>query len=232
MKVQLCPRRAAKTLFFILGLLLSANILAIAFRYLPDTLLTSVLQLFDFNTENSFPTLYSFIILLLSAALLGLIGMLARQQGMRGRGWFILSLVFLFLAIDETLMIHEAIMVLVRESFNTTGIFYYAWIIPYSFLLVLLIFSLLPFIIKLPSDTRRNFFLAGFIFVSGAIGIEALTGWHVTAVGGDKNLVYEILYTIEELLEMVGIVLFIYALLNHISRYTHLATIIVGKKTS
>ncbi|NET34947.1 MAG: hypothetical protein F6K19_23465 [Cyanothece sp. SIO1E1] len=231
MKVQLCPKGATKTLLFILGLLLSANILAITFRYFPDTLLTSALQLFDFNTENSFPTLYSFIILLLSAGLLGLIGMLSRQQGKRGRGWFILSLVFLFLAVDETLMIHEALMVPVRETLNTTGFLYYAWIIPYSILLVLLFFILLPFIVKLPNDTRRNFFLAGFIFVAGAIGVEAITGWHVTAAG-DKNLVYEILYTIEELLEMVGIVLFIYALLNHISRYTHLATIIVGKKMS
>ena len=219
MKVQLCPKGAAKTLLFILGLLLSANILAITLRYFPENLLTSVLQLFDFNTENSFPTLYSFIILLLSAALLSLIGMLSRRQGSRGRGWFIQSLVFLFLAIDETLMVHEALMVPVRD----------AWIIPYSFLLLLLVFSLLPFLIKLPSDTRNSFFLAGFIFVSGAIGIEAFTGWYVTSFG-EHNLVYEILYTIEELLEMGGIVLFIYALLNHICRYTRLAMIVVGKR--
>lgn len=229
MEVHLCPKRATKALLLVVGLLLSANILAIVFRYLPDTLLTSAFQLFDFNSENSFPTLYSFVILLLAAILLFLVGMLTRKQGRRSRGWFVLALVFVFLAIDESLMIHEALMVPVRESLSATGLFYYAWIVPYSLLLLLLVFSLFPFILNLPSDTRRNFFLAGFIFVTGAVGVEALAGWHVTATG-DDNLVYEVLYTIEELLEMVGIVLFIYALLNHIGRYTHLATIIVGQK--
>ena len=229
MEVHLCPKKTTKALLLIVGLLLSANILAIIFRYLPDTFLTSVLQLFDFNSENSFPTLYSFVILLVSAILLCLVGMLTRKQGYRSRGWFTLSLVFLFLAIDESLMIHEALMVPVRESLSATGFLYYAWIIPYSVLLVLLGLSLFPFIIRLPDDTRRNFFIAGFIFVAGAIGVEALAGWHVTSYG-DKNLTYELLYTIEELLEMVGIVLFIYSLLKHISRYTNLATIIVGKK--
>lgn len=209
--------------------MLSANILAIIFRYLPDTFLTSILQLFDFNSENSFPTLYSFLILLLSAILLYLVGMLTKRQGGRGRAWFILSLVFLFLAIDESLMIHEALMIPVRESFNATGFLYYAWIIPYSILLVLLGLSLIPFILKLPSDTRRNFILAGLIFVAGALGVEALAGWHVTSFG-DNNLTYEVLYTVEELLEMLGIVLFIHALLKHISHYTHLATIVVGKR--
>ena len=49
------------------------------------------------------------------------------------------------------------------------------------------------------------------IYVSGVIGVEAVSGWHFE-VFGKHNLGYNLLVTLEEGLEMLGVVVFIYAL--------------------
>jgi hypothetical protein len=67
----------------------------------------------------------------------------------------------------------------------------------------------------LPARTRRLFLAAGAIFVAGAIGVEAVSGMQAS-LHGEQNLTYHLVITVEELLEMTGIVIFIYALLDYI----------------
>ena len=56
---------------------------------------------------------------------------------------------------------------------------------------------------------------AGVLFISGAVGIEVFSAREADLNGTD-TLLYSILYTVEELCEMIGIVIFCYALLRYI----------------
>lgn len=58
---------------------------------------------------------------------------------------------------------------------------------------------------------------SGAIFVTGALGLESVGGFYWEAQG-NQALQYIAATTTEELLEMLGIVLFMYALVDHIRR--------------
>lgn len=233
MELHLNPKKTFKVLLLCLVFLLIANLAAIGFRYLPShpvfNALTSVTQLFDFNSERSFPTLYSFLLLLGASWLLFIISVFVKRQKKGHHYWLVLSFIFLFLAIDEALMIHEKIMVYTRMFLNTSGYLYYAWIIPYGILLIIFCVSYLPFLWRLPQTTRQQFILAGTIFVIGAIGIESMGGKQFT-LEGEENLTFKILYTIEELFEILGITIFIYALLGYLRPKAEHLTIILKRK--
>ena len=114
--------------------------------------------------------------------------------------------------------LHEKVIDPVRSFFNTSGFFYFAWIIPASILVLTCLLVFLRFLLGLPAKTRRLFLIAGTVYVSGCIGMEMLGGYY-TELHGEQNLVVAILTTIEEFLEMLGIAIFIYALLWYISTY-------------
>ena len=123
-----------------------------------------------------------------------------------------LSLIFLFLGIDEQISIHELISKPTREILGTSELLYHAWVIPYGVLLLAFIMGYSRFLLTLPRQTAKMFLFSGTIFVSGAMGFEMIGGWHVEIYGPD-NALYSIYYTCEELLEMLGIAWFIHAIL-------------------
>ena len=79
--------------------------------------------------------------------------------------------------------------------------------------LVLSLIPLLKFIKQLPLQIAILFVVSGLIYVGGAIGFEMMEA-NIHDTIGKKNLGYSILITIEEVLEMIGITLFIFALLK------------------
>lgn len=76
------------------------------------------------------------------------------------------------------------------------------------------------FVFNIPAATRILFFIAGTV-VLGAAGMEMVggncgssQGW--SAFGTNKvDIVYAMIITLEEFLEMVGIIIFIHALLGY-----------------
>ena len=62
------------------------------------------------------------------------------------------------------------------------------------------------------------FVVAGIIYVGGALGVEAVSGLWAERHGED-NLVYMTISTVEELMEMIGIIVFIHALLDYTGRH-------------
>jgi len=63
---------------------------------------------------------------------------------------------------------------------------------------------------------RRTFFVAATIYIGGCIGFE-LIGGHYAELHGRENLIYSMIATVEESLEMGGIIVFIWGLLTYIS---------------
>ena len=136
--------------------------------------------------------------------------------------WFVLGAIFFFLGFDEAFAIHEELNAPLRSALGLgghqlvpdyTSLFYYAWVIPYGILTLIVGLIYLPFLYNLPSRTRNLFFLAGAMYVTGALVLELVEGL-IQSVGAPRPI-YVLLYVIEETLEMGGIILFINALLEH-----------------
>jgi hypothetical protein len=179
--------------------------------------LFGLVHLFSLNAEENIPALYSTISLLFCAILLALIAVGTKATGGRYTlHWAFLSLVFIFLSMDEALSFHESSTVPLRKSLNTSGVLFYAWIIPYALAVLVLFLVYLRFLLNLNRQTRNHFFLAGLIYVSGAMLFEIPGGIYDEAFGRHTP-VYALISTVEELLEMGGILLFIYALTSYLS---------------
>ena len=79
---------------------------------------------------------------------------------------------------------------------------------------------LLPFVSKLPTDTRRYFLIAGCVFVTGAVGFEYLGALMLETgiVESRKDMAYLVRRLFEEGFEMYGVAIFNCALYREILR--------------
>jgi len=181
--------------------------------------LYAVIKLFYVDLEQNFPAYFSSALLLFSALLLLVITMLERKRKASNvLKWAILSICFLFLAVDEALSFHERLINPIRNllSSDNLGIFYYAWVIPgITFVLIFAIFFL-RFFLQLNTKTKLTFLIAAAMYIGGAIGIEFINGYYAE-LHGEENLIYSMLSNLEECLEMAGTIVFIWGLLVYIS---------------
>lgn len=185
---------------------------------------------FNADREGNLPTLFSTMLLFFNVFFLTLITYIVRKEGGKYVPWCILACAFFFLGLDETIQIHEKVSEIVLTRFNTSGVFQYAWVIPYGIAFLIFAMLMLKFVLNLPSDTRKWIIIAGILYVGGAIGLEMVASSiydSTTFKGGDGHLYYA-LSTTEELMEMSGAVMFVYAFSNHISKHLSRLSISIG----
>lgn len=214
------PKRVALLLTGVIGVLLLASLAGSFSTYvLGHGNLFGIVRLFNVDKEGNIPTWYASISLLACSVLLAIIAQAQpKETTPNSKDWSALAAVFLFLSIDESARLHELLILPLRTSLGTRGILYFAWVIPYGLLVAFLGLRFLKFLTQLPTKTRRSFFLAAFLYLGGALGMEMIAGQYTTFYGQD-NLTYALLTTIEEALEMSGVLVFIYALLVYLRRY-------------
>ena len=134
--------------------------------------------------------------------------------------WISLAVIFVYLAIDESIKIHELLTKPLRDSLGTSGILLYAWVIVAVPVVIALGIIFLPFILHLHRKTKRLFLLAAVLYVGGALGFEMIAGSYISQFGID-NPIYLFISTIEETLELTGLIVLIYALLDYIGVNFH-----------
>ena len=218
MDIDISPRKILIIMVSVIGLLLFANVMGLVSTYVfHHPYLYGLIDLIDFDSEKNLPTMYSTLQLLVASCLLAVIGSSHKSGGTNYAPWYVLAAIFLFLGIDEFVQIHERFLDSVREDFKLTGLFYYAWVVPYGLGVLAFVIAFSRFLLRLPRKTMRWFIASGAIYVTGAIGFEMLGARHFESYGLD-NVAYSILYTCEESLEMLGIALFIYSLLAYASK--------------
>lgn len=215
MNIEVSPRQALIVLLSIIGFLVLANIAGIVakFAFGQDSFF-GLIGLFDLHSERNIPTLFSSLQLALAGLLLFLIGSKHQSSGEKFIAWIVLAAIFLFLAIDETAVIHERLSEPVRAVLNPGGFFYFPWVIPYGIVVMLILVGFSRFLMQLPKPISTWFLASGAIYIGGAIGFEMLSARHKQLFGSD-NVSYALYYTVEETLEMLGIALFLYALLKY-----------------
>ena len=175
-------------------------------------------RMFNLDREMNLPTWYSAFMLSFCALLLRVIALGKKRKSERYfRHWNFLSYLFLFLAFDEVLQIHE-LFIIKDISRMLPGIFYSVWVIPYGIALIIFAHKYWKFTRDLPNQTRFYFILAAIFYIGGALGME-MVGSYWTDLEGQQNLVYALMATLEEVMEMMGIIVLIYGLLNYIKNW-------------
>lgn len=231
MNIRISPRKFFLAMLYMIAALLALHIVCHVIKFCcTHNHMMGLVPLFNFDAEANVPTFFSALSLLFSSVLLFVISIGSKRKGSHFIPWLLLSVFFLFLTIDEIAFIHEHFSAALRARFHTSGMLYFAWIIPYGMALLVFVLCYSKFLIDLPRKTRILFLVSGAIFIAGALGFELLGGRHLSLHGGN-NVAYALYYTCEELLEMLGIALFNYALLLYIVNAFQVLTITLGAET-
>jgi len=127
-----------------------------------------------------------------------------------------LALIFAYISLDELARLHELTFAPLRRGLNATGPFYFTWVVPGAAIVVVLFATYLRFLLDLPARTRVQFVFAGAMYVTGALGMEMVSGVMASG-GGGESLAGSLVSAVEESLEMLGILVFNYALLRYLA---------------
>ncbi len=214
MEFQIRPGKLALSLMVCAVLLVIAHVGgAIMSHVFHHPRVYGLIATFDLNVENNVPTFFSTFILVACAVLLSVIASQPRVTPKAGY-WKWLAIIFVFLAVDEDASLHELLIGPVGDTLQVTGLLYFAWIIPYGLAVLIIGLLYVRFVWSLPVQTRRLFIAAGSLYLGGALGVESVGGWYFSQHGEEEDLAYSLLVAVEESLEMSGVILFIYALLD------------------
>lgn len=216
-----------KTLLIIAFMLIVASIAGQMMKYVfGHPTVHGLVPLFDVSQEQNIPTLFSVLLLTICSILLCVAFYFDHKQaaGLK-MYWATLAAGFTYLAVDEFAELHEKFGLSVRPFMGEYlhGFFYYSWVVPALAMVLFLSIFYSSFLFKLPKIIRINFIIAAIIYVTGLIGIEMLGG-NYHELNGSENLTYSMITTLEESLEMLGLILFIRALLNYLfAQYSELS---------
>jgi len=229
--IRIRPRKVFFLLLAMIVLLVIAGVAGQVIKYKAGhPHMMGFVPKFNLDEENNIPTYFSSIILLTACILLAVIGLWKQQKGARyARHWLFLSIVFLFLSIDEAASIHELVNTPFRVTYGVSGMFRFAWVLFAIPLVVLFGISYLKFLLIIPKRIRLRIILAGILYVGGALGCELISGWYQDTTY-DVGFNYAMLTALEETLEMIGVTVFIYALLEYICIHIAEVRLCIGGK--
>ena len=187
--------------------------------FVSSTVGQSLDSLFNLSRENNFPSYFSAFLLMMAALLFYITHKTVKQQSSKWKlHWWLLSLIMAFLSIDEAVQLHERLATIGGKIFAQPDISFlsFAWVIPYTILFLIVGTYFLPFVLALNKRTRKLFIIAGVFYVGGALGFEFLEGHEVHRNG--HTFTYWLMVTIEEVMEMTGVIILIYALLDYLKQ--------------
>lgn len=200
------------------AILIGLSLVATFFKYvLGYQYVLGFVAQFSLDNEHNVPTYFSSFLLLLAAVLLMMVAKYRRAIGARDvRYWCVLSIIFAYLSIDELAVIHEMVIEPLRNSMTLSGVLHFSWVLIGIVVVLVLAAFYVRFIFRLPSLTRIQFILAACLYVGGALGVE-MTGGYYAANFGEDNITYSLITTLEESLELIGVSLFVFSLLQYLA---------------
>jgi hypothetical protein len=202
--------------FAIINMALNAWLAFGLYGYTPVSLL---LLFFDLGTEKNIPTLVEVGLLLCAAYLLMLAALRARSaaDGMAG-GWWILAGGFVLLAVDEAWSFHERLVEPMDALVGTSlpRFLAHSWVLAGIAGVAAMALVLLRFLLRLPRRLALQLLGAGAVFLGGCIGME-MVGISYYLQTGSLTLTYHLFSTMEESLEMSGVILLLRALLAELA---------------
>jgi len=177
----------------------------------------------DVNAEASIPTWYAALALMSCSVLLAIVALATRR---RGRPypiqWGLLSIGFALLSLEEIIGVHSQATKVLRSALSSTdgagtG---YALILGAVVLVGIIVLVALfgRFFLHLPRRTRMLFGIGIVTYLIGVLASDAVGDYLRGAFGGE-GLLSIVILTLEEALEMIGVLILIYALLDYIRTF-------------
>lgn len=196
--------RIMRLLWITVGVLIGIHVVLSFVHYQLEELPWPVRQIFDVDEEDSFPTWYSTMALMLTAGVLWINARAHQQLGSPLRfHWYGLAIGFLVLSIDEIAGMHETL----------NGQIEMSWAVPGGILALIIGLAYLSFLTKIDRRTAIWFVIGGAVFVGGAVGVELSTEPYLENDELD-TLAYYLWNGLEEGMEMAGVLIFLKALLH------------------
>ena len=201
-----------RTLWIAEGAILLASVAGQVSRFfLGHPTVKGIVPLLYVDYERNIPAFFSMCLLFLASLILLVITVQQRRHKQpHVWKWATLSFGMFFMSYDEGFQVHENLTMPMREMLGGSefGLFYFAWVIPGLILVAALGLFFLRFLIWLPAVTRNRFILAGSLFVGGSCFVDIAGGYYAENWGTD-HWNYSLLATLEEGMEMGGIIAFI-----------------------
>ncbi|WP_171239536.1 hypothetical protein [Ruegeria sp. HKCCA5491] len=172
---------------------------------------------FNHDVEQSVPTIYNYFLLVSNFGLLTYVFLIKRtQKDSDSVYWLILAVVMFLMGYDEAAQVHEKFTQPMRSILPESPLWHFSWTPIGAFFALVVGGFYLPFLMRLPKAVASLMALAGATYLFGALMVETLGGW-VDFYNDDRGWRFFLLATIEESFEMLGMVIFGYALLRQIS---------------
>ncbi len=178
------------------------------------------MSLWNLDRELNFPSWFSTFMIGFCSILLKIIAIGKKEQGDRyTKDWQLLSLIFLWLAIDELVSIHEILIIpQFSDALHLPWFLHSLWVIPGMVFVAWFARRYIRFVRHLPSNTKKHFVSAACVYIGGALVME-MVGSYFAEAQGQQHLTYALVATVEEFMEMVGMVMFIYGLLYYLREW-------------
>jgi hypothetical protein len=125
------------------------------------------------------------------------------DEDRHARGWAQVAGVLLLISVEEVAGLHERLDSKIGAAMDTDGFLHFAWIVPVGVVAALALAVLWQFVRSLAPSTRRALAIGAIVYVAGALGMEAVSGWW-TSEHGNANIGFLLLSTVEENLEMAA----------------------------
>ena len=206
---SLRAERVAFTLVAVLAVLVVVHVLAMQANYNSALGLKEKfgfhywqLAFFDLDEEESFGTWFNSGLLLIAAVLLVHRARVLRAQGDAWHTWWlIMGIGFCVMSMDEIAGMHEWMNSMMKDT---------PWTVIGFPIFGLVALAYLPFLWHYRWRTGLLFLLAGAIYGGGAVGVEHFTDSDV------NSLHYNMWTALEEGMEMLGVIVLIYTVLDHV----------------
>ena len=216
-EIVITPAYVLRWLLGALALVFTANLMVQVARHGLDLgHVYGLWRMFDVNQEANIPTYFSGLLLFAGAVLFFVIGKkcAAGRRPFAGH-WLLFAALFALLSVDEVAMLHELVgrrlMVLLGDENVPNGL---RWTSVYLAGAVAVTALSLRFFLHLDKTHRMLFGLAAAVFVAGAAGLEIVAGSLIVARPETEMLAFVLLFTTEETMEMLGVIILIYAQLH------------------
>ncbi len=215
--------QARRVLKILIAISVVAVIAHIALKYLSVVVhgeqhlaLFEISNRFDMNDENSVPqwiTLMNFLIL---AAASFLAGFMTKQKAKK-RLWMAIGILSVLLSIDDAAAIHESLLGLIHLSVfeeGSSSLLENAWLFIVPVVAVIGIWLLVHAVRLLPRRTALLLAVGGVTFLIGAILVDSLANTVAERSFAGQGVVAGI----EGWLQMVGLAMLVYAVLDYLER--------------
>jgi hypothetical protein len=219
--VNISPRFIARLLTVVIGfLLIMGLIVRIGWHVYGHEDMRGMVRFFDVEREANAPSWASaflFGIISLTLFLIGLAGRSVRSRDWKH--WVAMGCVAMYLSLDDGGKVHEMYVnwMSVEMWKSLPTIFSYHWVvvgIPFATIVGL---SFLKLLLRLPRRTAIGMVLSGAVFVSGALGMEMISGqYRAIDLNWGMDMKYALMVLVEETFEFAGAAMFLCVLLAYI----------------